>query len=325
MLGSLVDLAASIQESSKIVVLAGAGCSVASGIPCFRGPNGLLNVKTRNLFHWNNSSLEEVQNWTLELGCLYFDEIRNKSPNNFHLLLRDLDRQKKLCHIFTMNIDDLERKAGLKEKITHLHGRISKLRCLSCSKIRGFSIQHVGMIKKGQRIYCSCFSKRKRQGKKKPIFVSDVVCYNDPRHNPVSDGVVEHIKELTPDLFIIAGCSLDPMVKGSIDLVKILTKKSKKTVFLNIQEPPKWLENSVLFFRGDIDEICKTLLPSRIIPLENLKSIFDQIRRFKKKKFSKSDLAKLLKNDRPYLEDGLKILLQEQKIRAAGNYYTIKN
>lgn len=73
------------------------------------------------------------------------------------------------------------------------------------------------MKEKGQRIYCSCFSTRKRQIKKKPIFLSDVVCYIDPRPNPVSDSVVDRFHKLNSALFMIAGCSLDPAVKGVLE------------------------------------------------------------------------------------------------------------
>ena len=118
---------------SKIVILTGAGISAESGIPTFRGENGL----------WNGVSIDEV----CRIGCLeknrkkvieFYDDLRlslqDKKPNKAHLALAEI--QKKYPQditIFTQNVDDLFEKA--KANVIHLHGELTKIECEDCKEV----------------------------------------------------------------------------------------------------------------------------------------------------------------------------------------------
>jgi NAD-dependent deacetylase len=109
----------------KLVVLSGAGMSAESGIPTFRGEDGL----------WEGYSIEEVatpQAWDEDYRrVLDFYNWRRKKviesePNDGHRLLAELEAHFDI-DIITQNIDDLHERAG-SSRVLHLHGEIKKVR-----------------------------------------------------------------------------------------------------------------------------------------------------------------------------------------------------
>jgi len=121
---------------SKVIILTGAGISAESGIPTFRGENGL----------WNGISFEKV----CKVGCLeqnrkkvieFYDDVRlelkDKMPNKAHLSLAKLKKMyPDKIKIFTQNVDDLFEKAGLNsDEIIHLHGELTKIECEECGEV----------------------------------------------------------------------------------------------------------------------------------------------------------------------------------------------
>lgn len=109
----------------KLVVLSGAGMSAESGIPTFRGADGL----------WEGHSIEEVatpEAWGADYKkVLRFYNLRRKAvmeaaPNQGHHLLAELESDFDV-KIITQNIDDLHERAG-STSVLHLHGEIRKVR-----------------------------------------------------------------------------------------------------------------------------------------------------------------------------------------------------
>ena len=107
----------------KIVVLSGAGMSAESGIPTFRGADGL----------WEGHKIEDVaspQGWFRDRALvLEFYNLRRKAvieakPNRGHEILAELQEDFDIT-IVTQNIDDLHERAG-SENVVHLHGEIRK-------------------------------------------------------------------------------------------------------------------------------------------------------------------------------------------------------
>jgi NAD-dependent deacetylase len=96
-----IDLLANlIYQSRKLVVFTGAGISTESGLPDFRGPDGL---------------------WT------------KTSPNAGHLAIVELQKLKKLKFLISQNVDNLHLKSGIDPAIlAELHGNITKIHCRSC-------------------------------------------------------------------------------------------------------------------------------------------------------------------------------------------------
>lgn len=123
-----------IAEARRILVLTGAGISTDSGIPDFRGPQG---VWTRNPAAERTSTLadyladEEVRReaWRNRLASPAWAA----TPNPGHLALVDLERQGRLLAIATQNIDELHQRAGSDPaKVIELHGSMWRAVCWRC-------------------------------------------------------------------------------------------------------------------------------------------------------------------------------------------------
>ena len=125
--------------ASHVVALTGAGLSVESGIPHFRGPGGLWTKYgeppmdgyqrfLRDPKRFWEETLEPKAPWAKALG----ESLAAAKPNSGHLALAELERLGHLGALITQNIDDLHRQAGSRE-LLEIHGNHSLLRCVECS------------------------------------------------------------------------------------------------------------------------------------------------------------------------------------------------
>ncbi len=127
-----------IDSSKRIVVLTGAGISTDSGIPDFRGPQG---VWTRNPAAEKQSTIDhyladpEVRKaaWKARLEHTAW----TARPNRGHLALVALERRGKLHALVTQNIDELHQIAGsTPDRVIEVHGTIRRVMCWSCGERR---------------------------------------------------------------------------------------------------------------------------------------------------------------------------------------------
>ncbi len=123
-----------VRAASTVTVLTGAGISTDSGIPDYRGPQG---VWTRDPDAARLSTLqdyvadEEVRRLAWQ-GRLEHAAWRAQ-PNAAHQALVDLERTGRLVALITQNVDELHQRAGSSpERVIELHGTIWWVRCLTC-------------------------------------------------------------------------------------------------------------------------------------------------------------------------------------------------
>ncbi|MGH3516056.1 MAG: SIR2 family NAD-dependent protein deacylase [Haloechinothrix sp.] len=125
--------------AGRIVAMTGAGISTDSGIPDFRGPNGLWTrnpsaERMSNLHAYVSSSEVRQQSWQTRLRHPGW----HAQPNRAHRALVDLERTGRLGAIITQNIDGLHQKAGSDpDLVIELHGTMFESVCLSCGDRRG--------------------------------------------------------------------------------------------------------------------------------------------------------------------------------------------
>jgi NAD-dependent deacetylase len=128
-LQDLKRLAGLLEQAECAVALTGAGISTESGIPDFRGPDGL----------WRDKRLEELADLqtfqrepqtTWEFYRLRLKLMEEKEPNAGHRALNLLERRGLLKGIVTQNVDGLHWKAG--SEPLEVHGTLQKAECLSC-------------------------------------------------------------------------------------------------------------------------------------------------------------------------------------------------
>jgi NAD-dependent deacetylase len=122
-----------LRGASHVTVLTGAGISAESGIPTFRGKDGL----------WNNYKVEELATpQALEQNAKLFWQfyswrrqiLSSAKPNLGHYALVDLENRFKEYTLVTQNVDNMHILAG-SQHVLELHGNIMHTRCLQCGKI----------------------------------------------------------------------------------------------------------------------------------------------------------------------------------------------
>ena len=123
-----------IDAAKRVVVLTGAGISTDSGIPDFRGPQGVwtLNPKAERMsdirYYVADPEVRRLS-WQSRLAHPAW----TAKPNSGHRALVDLERRGKLHALITQNIDGLHQRAGNSpELVVEVHGNLHKAVCLSC-------------------------------------------------------------------------------------------------------------------------------------------------------------------------------------------------
>lgn len=125
-------------DEGAVVVLTGAGISTDSGIPDFRGPNGVWTrdpeaMKLSSIDHYVADPDVRRRSWQERLRHPAW----TAEPNAAHAALVELERRGKLTAIITQNIDGLHQRAGSDPaKVIELHGTLSETECLQCGERR---------------------------------------------------------------------------------------------------------------------------------------------------------------------------------------------
>ncbi len=140
------DLSQAIEEAARlianaryVVALVGAGLSAESGVPTFRGPDGLWTKHGEPDLRDYERFAEDPKTWweqRISRQAKYSELVQaleQASPNPGHLALRDLEEAGYLQHIITQNIDNLHQEAGSRA-ITEIHGNRTRLRCIACNR-----------------------------------------------------------------------------------------------------------------------------------------------------------------------------------------------
>ncbi len=235
-------------KGRKIVVVTGAGISVASGIPDFRSSGGMYERYGEGMFHSDILRSPET-------GAEFFNFVRemkraaeNAEPSLTHTFITELDKAGKLLRWYTQNIDGLEIKAGVStERLVQLHGDLSTLECDACRAKLDFEPDDYPHD--GPRPECSqCISEQAQRrlenkrirtiGKLRP----KMVLYDEP--HPDGDGIArKETKDLNarPKMLLVVGTSL--AVHGLKRLVKDFAKHVREnggiSVLINATAPRK--------------------------------------------------------------------------------------
>ncbi len=127
------DLKARLAQATAVTVLTGAGISADSGVPTFRGADGLWKdhrpeeLASPEAFARNPKLVWEWYNWRREL-------IATKQPNPAHTALVELEHNVNDFWLITQNVDGLHPLAG-SQRLSEIHGNIWKVRCTQCERI----------------------------------------------------------------------------------------------------------------------------------------------------------------------------------------------
>jgi NAD-dependent deacetylase len=237
-----------VGSAERVVVLTGAGISTDSGIPDFRGPQGVWtkNPKAEKLsdirYYMADPEVRKLA-WQSRLEHTAW----SAKPNAGHLALADLERRGKLHALITQNIDELHQQAGNSpDKVLEVHGTMRKVVCMSC-----------GMTAPMQKAL-----ERVRAGEEDPpcrdcggILKSATISFGQALVPEIIDGAMRAVQQA--DLFLSIGTSLQ--VYPIAGVVPLAREAGAKIVILNAEPTPfDGIADAV--FRDSISEVLPRLL-----------------------------------------------------------------
>ena len=149
----LVDL---LRNSRRIFIFTGAGISTSSGIPDYRGPQGVWKRRQPvyyNEFMSNDASRRDYWDFKLEGWEAYPDA----SPNRVHDCIAQLEAAGKIEGVVTQNIDGLHAKAGTsRSHLVEIHGTDHLVQCQTCGDTTDPESHLVTFRQTGEAPVCPC-------------------------------------------------------------------------------------------------------------------------------------------------------------------------
>lgn len=215
----IAALQKAVDAAENIVFFGGAGVSTESGLPDFRGENGLYLQK------YGLPPESYFSNRLLKYNPEEFFKFQRKrvfgyqaKPNAAHLKLAEWEKQGKLRAVITQNIDGLHQAAGSKNVI-ELHGNLRKCHCMICHK--SYDISAV-MDTEGVPHCKICHG----------IVRPDTVLYGEKLDKRLIEKATNYIKKA--DMLIVGGTSL--VVNPAVSLVHEFEKKPLVIINLGLTQ-----------------------------------------------------------------------------------------
>lgn len=203
-----------IRESKYLVVFTGAGISTASGLPDFRGPDGIWTRRDKGL-----KPKPMIKRWS------------EFEPNNGHKTLVELQNMGIMKYLISQNVDGLHIKSGINpELIAELHGNSNFFKCIKCDQ--RFHEDEIGWDRNlhgngyrtqkevpGQPLCTECGSR----------IISSIVNFEDPM--PSKEMELANFHTSLCDVFLVVGSSL--MVQPAASFPYDADKNGAKLIIIN--------------------------------------------------------------------------------------------
>ena len=239
-----------IDSARRVVVLTGAGISTDSGIPDFRGPQGLwtknpLAEKMSNIHYYLADREVRKLAWQNRMASPAW----TAKPNAGHKALAELEKRGKLHALITQNIDELHQQAGNSaEKVIEVHGSMRRFMCWGC----------------GMRGPMQLVLERVRAGEEDPncrdcggILKSDTISFGQQLVPEVIDRAMQVAAQA--DVFLAVGSTLQVYpVAGAVEIAR---SAGAKVIIVNAQ-PTAFDDVADAVLPGSISEVLPAILGS---------------------------------------------------------------
>jgi len=237
----LIEAAELIKHSSRTVAFTGAGISVESGIPPFRGKDGLWSkfdpaFLDINYFHQNPG-----ESWKL-IKEIFYDFFGQAKPNAAHFALNELEKKGFLHAVITQNIDNLHQNAGSQE-VYEFHGNSRNLICTNCFK--SYLAENTDLF----TLPPTC----KNCG---TVLKPDFVFFGEPIPEPANTN--SFAEAINADVFILIGTTGEIMPASLIPYEA--KKNNKKIIEINIEPSNYTYSITDIFLKGKATEVMPALL-----------------------------------------------------------------
>lgn len=133
-------------EAKRLVVLTGAGVSTESGVPDFRGKDGIWSRFDPNEFQYERFLRDPAGFWQLRAKLMEVLDLERVKPNPAHEAISRASRSGRFVGHVTQNIDGLFHDAGhVPEKLVEIHGTARKVRCIGCLRFFEYEVARAGV------------------------------------------------------------------------------------------------------------------------------------------------------------------------------------
>ena len=245
----LARVAGMLNDAQHITVLTGAGISTDSGIPDFRGPNGVWTrdpnaEKMATLQHYLADPQVRQRAWQHRVTSSAW----SAEPNAGHHALVHLERQHKLVALITQNIDELHQRAGSSpDAVIEVHGTMHWTRCWTCNDRRPME-QSLERVRLGELdpacLVCAT-----------GILKSDTISFGQALVPEVIDRALDAAEQC--DVFLAVGTSLQ--VYPIANSVQRARKAGALVIIVN-GEPTKMDALADAILLGSISEILPAIV-----------------------------------------------------------------
>ncbi len=237
-----------IDDCRRAVVFTGAGISTESGIPDFRGPNGLWK-KIRPIDFQEFLRSEEVRQKSWRRWFEHGQGLLGAKPNAGHFAVAELVRQGRVSAVITQNVDNLHQYSGIaSERVIELHGNATYAKCLDCAAVVTLEAVAAEYRQSGRVGPCTACG---------GIVKTATISFGQPMpEQPMRRAEQE---TLACDLFIVLGSSLT--VYPAAGFPALAKQQGAKLVIVN-QQPTELDAVADLVVHAGIGETLRRVVPS---------------------------------------------------------------
>jgi len=228
-------------QADYTTAFTGAGISVESGIPPFRGPEGLWSRYDPTVLDIGFFHQHPEKSWAV-IKEIFYDFFGKAKPNEAHYALANLEKSNLLKSIITQNIDNLHQEAGSREVI-EFHGTSHSLVCTQCEK--QFRVEDISMD--SLPVKCDACG-----GLVKP----DFIFFGEGIPHRAYEKSLEAARRA--DVFLVIGTTGEIMPASQIP---ILAKENGAKIIEVNTEPSKFTHSITdIFLQGKATEVMQKLV-----------------------------------------------------------------
>ncbi len=236
----IIEAAGLIANANHLVAFTGAGISVESGIPPFRGEGGIWSQYDPSILDIDFFSSNPNESWEV-ISKIFYEYFVDAQPNPAHYLLAKLEKRGMLNAVVTQNIDNMHREAG-NDAVIEYHGNSKWLICNTCGE--RFEIATVSLDPLPPR----CSSDHS-------VLKPDFVFFGE---GIPADAASRSVEEVTLcDVLLVIGTTGEVMPAGM--LPSIAKSNGAKIIEINPQRSSFTHSLTDLFLQGTAGEISKQL------------------------------------------------------------------
>lgn len=229
-----------IREAKYVVAFTGAGVSVESGIPPFRGKHGIWNSTDPMFLEIEFFKKKPLQSWQ-KIKEIFYDNLGKAEPNLAHHILAKMEKRSFLESVITQNIDHLHQKAG-NSRVYELHGTYKRLVCTECNS--EFDVSFVNFNFLPPTCYIC-----------KGILKPDIVFFNEPLPFYAKKKAFEEIAKA--DVLLIIGTNAE--VLPAAEFPVRAKERGAKIIEINIKKSPFTRTITDIFLHGKATKVMNKI------------------------------------------------------------------